>query len=138
MLKSLGNSSEILQEILTAGDFHSIAAGAIAEQFVGQELLASQSCYDEPRLYYWARDVKNSSAEVDYLINIGAQIFPIEVKAGKTGRLTSLHLVVKNYKIPFGIRVSQKKLELENGVLSVPFYAIPEIPRLVKSLGHLT
>lgn len=134
MIKALGSNTDILEEVLNAKDFHSIASGAIAEQFVGQELLAALPCYEEPKLYYWAREDSNSSAEVDYLINIGTRIFPIEVKAGKTGRLTSLNMAVEKYKLPFGIRISQKKLELENRVLSVPFYAIPEIPRLVKSL----
>ncbi len=134
MNKSFGNSPEILGEILSAKDFHSIAAGALAEQFVGQELLANLPFIEERKLYYWARDAKNSSAEIDYLINIGTQIFPIEVKAGKTGRLTSLHMIVQEYKMPFGIRISSKKLDFQNQVLSIPFYAIPEIPRLVKML----
>jgi len=133
MLKSFGASADIVEEVLSANDFHSIASGALAEQFVGQELIAMIDPYEEPNLYYWSRE-GNGSAEVDYLMQIGTKIFPIEVKAGKTGRLTSLNLAIEKYDLPFGIRISQRKLEFENKVLSVPFYAIPEIPRLVRGI----
>ena len=41
-------------------------AGAQAEQFVGQELLAYSDFYSNTSLYYWERDKKGSMAEVDY------------------------------------------------------------------------
>ena len=41
--------------------------GVLAEQFVGQELLASFPFYKEAKLYYWSREAKSSNAEVDYL-----------------------------------------------------------------------
>ncbi len=47
--------------------------------------------YKKPELYYWVRETKSSSAEIDYVISNGSDIIPIEVKAGKTGRLKSLH-----------------------------------------------
>ena len=67
--------------------------GALAEQFVGQELLAHSR---EP-LYYWARDAKSSSAEVDYLVQNNGEILPVEVKSGSAGRLKSLHLLLKTF-----------------------------------------
>ena len=133
--KLLGSDSEIINEILNSESFHSLAQGAITEQFVGQELLSLKPYYEEPKLYYWEREAKNSSAEIDYLIAYKGRIWPIEVKSGKTGRLKSLHLLLEEYKIPFGIRICQKKLEFDNNVLSVPFYAIAEIPRLIKQLS---
>lgn len=68
-------------------------SGKMAEQFVGQELLANS----QDQLYYWSRDARNSNAEVDYLIEKNTEIIPIEVKSGKSGRLKSLHLLLNAY-----------------------------------------
>jgi len=51
--------------------------GAIAEQFVGQELLAYMPNYDEAKLYFWNRDKKSSLAEVDFIITVGSNIIPV-------------------------------------------------------------
>lgn len=67
-------------------------SGALAEQFVGQELRTTQS----GGLYYWSRQEKNSSAEVDYLSVTDGVIHPVEVKSGPEGRLRSLHLLLKS------------------------------------------
>ena len=74
-------------------DLLSLHEGAMAEQFVGQELMASQ----RTELYYWAREAPNSKAEVDYLAVIDDAIVPIEVKAGPAGRLRSLHMLLQTY-----------------------------------------
>jgi len=71
-----------------------IFRGAMAEQFVGQEMAVAQS---EP-LHYWSRRAKSSSAEVDYLAVINNKIHPVEVKSGPAGRLKSLHLFLQTYK----------------------------------------
>jgi len=65
----------------------------MAEQFVGQEMLVSQ----QGALYYWNRQAKSSSAEVDYLAVIDGIIHPVEVKRGATGSLRSLHLFLALY-----------------------------------------
>lgn len=108
--------------------------GIIAEQFVGQELVAYQDPYDEPQLYYWSREEKNSSAEVDYVINVDSQIVPIEVKSGKTGSLKSLHIVMREKNLPVGVKISSQKLSMNQNILSIPLYMIAELSRLVKSL----
>ncbi len=130
MQKQLGLNEEIIQ----AEDFHSIAAGALAEQFVGQELLAYESNYEPRKLYYWEKDGKESSAEIDYLLAISGKVLPLEVKAGKRGKLKSLHSFMKQYKSPLGIRISQNELSFEDNILSIPCYAIGEIKRIVKNL----
>jgi len=111
-----------------------INAGAIAEQLVGQELLAYGDVYEDQELYFWERDKKTSIAEVDYVLQQGSQIIPIEVKAGKTGRLKSLQQFMEEKKAPFGIRISQNPLSFEKNILSIPLYMIFEIPRLLKEL----
>jgi len=67
--------------------------GTLAEQFVAQELLAWHSL----DLFYWARDARGSSAEVDFLVVRKGKIYPVEVKSGASGSLKSLHLMLKKY-----------------------------------------
>jgi hypothetical protein len=74
-------------------DLLAIYRGAMAEQFVGQEMLAAQN----GGLYYWERQAKSSSAEVDYLAVLNGKIHPVEVKSGATGSLRSLHLFLASY-----------------------------------------
>lgn len=73
-------------------------------------------------------------AEVDYVVNIGSDIFPIEVKSGKEGRLKSLRLFIEEKKSKFGIRISQDKLSYYDKILSVPLYMVEQLPRIVKNL----
>jgi len=108
--------------------------GAIAEQFVGQELLAYTPSFEEARLYFWCREKKSSMAEVDFIITVGSKIIPIEVKAGSTGQLKSLHLLMHEKDLKMGIRVSQQPLSFNGQILSVPIYMVSEISRLVKIL----
>jgi hypothetical protein len=79
---------ELQQENLLA-----MYRGKLAEQFVGQELLAWHSS----DLFYWSRDARGSNAEVDYLIVRDGEIYPVEVKSGRGGSLRSLHLMLKKY-----------------------------------------
>lgn len=118
-------------DLLFTQDLMLLDRGAIAEQFVGQELLAYQDPFDEPQLYYWSREDKNSAAEVDYVLNFDSTITGIEVKAGKTGTLRSLHLLMKEKELPTGVRISTLKLQMNDNILSVPFYLISQLKRLL-------
>jgi uncharacterized protein len=121
-------------ETLFNQDLLLINNGVFAEQFVGQELLAYSKAYLEAQLFYWERAKKNSSAEVDYVLNIGSRIVPLEVKSGKTGRLKSLQVFLDEKKLDVGLRVSQHKFSFERRILSIPLYMIHEIPRLIGAL----
>jgi uncharacterized protein len=75
-------------------DLLSIYRGAMAEQFVGQELISA----GHSDLHYWNRQAKSSTAEVDFLIEKHNEIIPIEVKSGVSGSLKSMHLLLNTYK----------------------------------------
>ncbi len=128
------NICGISDEILIENNLLNVYSGAVAEQFVGQELIAYQEYYKEPSIYYWEREAKGSTAEVDYIIQIGSKVFPIEVKAGKTGRLKSLHIYLEKYSIPFGIKVSQQQKLISKPVLSIPFYLIKNLEDYISYL----
>ena len=106
--------------------------GAIAEQFVGQEILAYGDPESSPQLFYWVREAKNAEAEVDFVIEHNHRVIPVEVKAGATGRLRSLRQFMLEKDTGLGIRISQQPLSFIDGVLSVPFYMCAEIPRLIR------
>ena len=82
-----------LDRELTEDDLLDIYRGAMAEQLVGQELLASLG----GELHYWSREARSSQAEVDYLVEIGGNIYGVEVKSGASGRLRSLHLLLAEH-----------------------------------------
>jgi len=54
--------------MLMETDFDVINKGAIAEQYVGLELLKASSCYRQEALFYWHREARSSNAEVDYVV----------------------------------------------------------------------
>lgn len=108
--------------------------GAMAEQFVCQELQAHGRVYEKKSTYYWQREKPGSSAEVDFVINIGSTIYPIEVKAGKTGRLKSLQVFLDEKQLKFGLRISQQQLAFQDRILSIPLYLVSEIPRLIEGI----
>ena len=74
-------------------DLLAMYRGALAAQFVAQEMIAAGG----HELYYWARDARGSSAEVDYLAIREGRILPVEVKSGAGGSLRSLHLMLATY-----------------------------------------
>lgn len=131
-LRDLGLNLSLLNNT----DLELINSGALAEQYVGQELLSLSPATEMAQLYFWARDRKSSQAEVDYLYQHGAHVLPVEVKAGATGSLKSLHIFKEAYQSKLGLRISSRSLSLDGGVLSVPFYLISELDRLLAVALH--
>lgn len=118
-----------LAEVLLGDDFQSINKGSIAELNVGLELIKSASCYQRQTLYYWQREAKSSNAEVDYLIQRGLSILPIEVKSGTKGSMQSLHLFMKSKKTEKGIRISQENFSVYDKIEVYPLYAVANITK---------
>lgn len=128
--------SNLDTELLLQKDLMLVNRGDLVEQYVGQELLALAQPYQAGELCYWERDARGSSAEVDYVINVGDKIIPIEVKSGKTGTLRSLHYFLEHISTgpPLGIKISLQPLNYRDNILSIPLYMVSEIERLVKEL----
>jgi hypothetical protein len=116
-----------LSEILLNNDFQSINKGNIAELNVGLELIKSVSCYQRLSLFYWQREAKNSNAEVDYLIQRGSIILPIEVKAGTKGTMQSLYLFMDSKNSEKGIRISQENFSFYDRIEVFPLYAVSNL-----------
>ena len=118
------------KDLFGTKNIDSVYQGRIAEHIVGQELLT----YDTSPLYklhFWSREKKQSSAEIDFLIQFENMIIPIEVKSGATGRLRSLHQFIDRTSHNYAVRIYSGKLEVNliktlNGknfiLLNLPFY----------------
>ena len=118
--------------LLNAEDITLINAGALAEQFVGQQLINLSPVMEPAELFFWARDKRGSQAEVDYLWQFHDAIIPIEVKSGSTGRLKSLKIFMETYKSKIGLRISSEPYQVHDHITSVPFYLLSEIDRLMR------
>ena len=81
-----------------------INAGPAAEQFIGQHLQFLLAERPNRELTYWLREGRSDNAEVDYVVELGGCIVPIEVKAGRAGTLKSLHQFVFEKRVSFAIR----------------------------------
>ncbi len=127
-------STQLNATTLMQDDLLLLNHGALAEQFAGQELIATQPFIHDPALYFWQRNQRNDAAEVDYIIQYQQHIVPIEIKAGKTGRLRSLHSFMNTHNSPIGIKISQEPLHLDGKILSLPLYMISALNRLIATL----
>ncbi len=135
-----------LDDFIDEKDFMLANKGAICEQFVGQHLLHSGKEYETPAAYCWMREARNSSAEVDYLVQSGTDIVPVEVKGGKTGSLKSLLFFLNEKHGDFAVRFNTDKPSLlvdaevadnlgrtcRYSLLSLPMYMVCQLKRLVR------
>jgi hypothetical protein len=131
MAQSLGLDLPTLQGVK---DLTLVNNGAVAEQFIGQHLLYQNLSYVKPELYYWNREKKSSSAEVDYLVSIGNVVIPVEVKAGASGSLKSLQVFVSEKRVPAAVRFNSMTPSLTE--LTVKINGRPGHPYLFLSLPH--
>jgi len=111
-------------DVMAANDLSHLYRGALAEQFIGQEMYAAGGAENQ-KMYYWARDKKNSSAEIDYLYVKDGNIFPIEVKSGPKGKLKSLHIFLEEHpNIETGCVMSPVAFERQRveNIVFIPIY----------------
>lgn len=122
--------------------------GTIAEQFIGQHLQASLNNTSNRELNYWLREGRSSNAELDYVIALNGQIIPIEVKAGATGSLKSLHQFMGEKQSPVAVRFDASlpsiqdinaKIQQKTGdnnikypLLSLPLYLVERLDSIVE------
>ena len=102
--------------------------GEMAEGFVGQELICYESPHEKAEVHFWKRKEKSSLAEVDYLIQRGENIIPIEVKSGAGGTLRSLWLFLESHpKSKQAIRFSSLNYSIVDQLDSRPLYAVASL-----------
>jgi predicted AAA+ superfamily ATPase len=111
-----------LSQLLVADDVEIVNRGGLAEVFVGLELVRSASPLTQPSLHYWHRESRGSSAELDYVIQHDNMVLPIEVKAGSSGKMRSMHMFLKERSLPRGIRMSLENVSAYGNIDTLPLY----------------
>ena len=103
-----------------------VHSGAIAEQFVAQHI-RDYKIQMPSSLYYWERNKPSSSAKLDFLLEAQGELYPIEVKAGKSGRLKSLQLFLQeSTDCKTGYKFSLDNFSETQNIRSIPLYAIEQ------------
>ncbi len=101
-----------------------INKGAIAEQLWGLEYLKNSSPFLTQNLYYWHRENPNAAAELDYVVQKGSEILPIEVKSSGKGSMQSLRQFLSEKNTPFGYRFSLENYSEYQRIKSYPLYGV--------------
>ena len=99
-----------------------INRGKLAEQFVAQELIASANARMKENLFFWQREKRSSSAEIDFVTSKEENIIGIEVKYGNSNRFKSLQVFLEEKKVSRVIKLSSENYSYKNGVTSLPIY----------------
>jgi hypothetical protein len=123
--------------------------GGLAEQFVGQQLRAAQTPLETPQLFYWQR-IGGRLGEIDYLVQHGNRVVPVEVKSGSAGSMKSLHqfMAEKRFDIAVRCNIYQPSVEdislkttlgqpVSYRLLSLPAYLTERLHEFIEqSLNH--
>jgi predicted AAA+ superfamily ATPase len=133
-----------LHELDSIQELDLVNKGGLAEQVVGQLFRTISPNYQEPVLYYWLSTEKHASAELDFVIQHGSKVVPVEVKAGSTGTLKSLHRFMHLKKLSLALRISSampmvstvrvndtQGTPISYELRSLPFYLISQVHRLL-------
>lgn len=91
--------------------------GGMTENYVNIQLNVKE--YTQ---YYWK--APKGAHEIDFIIMREGKIIPIEVKSADNTRSKSLDYYMKKYQPEYGIKISTKNFGFENGVKSIPLYAV--------------
>lgn len=135
--------SGVQQEMVLLKDLYPIHKGRLMEHLVIQEFLTSQT---DPlfKPNFWVREKANSNAEVDLVLAYGVDLVPVEVKAGKDGKLRSLHQFMDETKNTIAVRVHGGRFSIEKVktiarkefyLMNIPHYAAAQLPEYIQHLA---
>lgn len=129
-------------DLVGAEEVVTVNESVLVEPFVGQQLLCVVPIFDDPRLFYWAREARNANAEVDFVISRNQDILPVEVKGGKTGTLRSQFQFLLEERRRRAVRFHLGRPALEKialprdaaataELLSLPLYLVGQLDRFL-------
>lgn len=118
----LGCMTGLRQRTLLDGDDLFVEfKGALTEQYVCQQL----KTIEDLGIYYYTND--RGSCEIDFVVDTGEQIIPIEVKAETNLRAKSLKTYRERFEPELSVRTSMADYKKEDWLLNLPLYAIENI-----------
>lgn len=127
--------ANIQAQYFTVDDLNALYRGKLTEHIVAQEFMAMETTYIKKPVF-WVRELKQSSAEVDFLVPYRNKIIPVEVKSGKEGTLRSLHsfidisgcsLAVRLYRGPYTVSKTATPKGTPYTLVNVPYFHCSKI-----------
>lgn len=107
--------------LLDGNDLFDEFKGALTEQYVCQQL----KTIEDLSVYYYTND--RGSCEVDFVVDTGEQIIPLEVKAEVNLRAKSLKTYREKFLPDVSVRTSMADFKKEDWLINLPLYAIEKI-----------
>lgn len=107
--------------LLNGNELFTEFKGALTEQYVMQQLAVNQ----ELGIYYYTND--RNTCEVDFIVDNGDKIIPLEVKAEINLKAKSLKTYREKFTPEISIRSSMADYSEEIGLINLPLYAIDGI-----------
>lgn len=107
--------------LLDGNDLFAEFKGALTEQYVCQQLEA----IEDLDIYYYTND--RGSCEVDFVVDTGERIIPIEVKAEVNLKAKSLKTYCEKYNPEITVRTSMADYKEEDWLINLPLYAVGEV-----------
>ena len=121
----LGCMTGLRQRTLLEGnDLFVEFKGALTEQYVCQQL----KTMEDLDVYYYTND--RGSCEVNFIIDTGEQVVPVEVKAEVNLRAKSLKTYYEKFSPPISVRTSMADYKREEWLVNLPLYAIDQITQI--------
>ena len=121
----LGCMTGLRQRTLLDGDDLFVEfKGALTQQYVCQQL----KTIEDLGVYYYTND--RGSCEIDFVVDTGEQIVPIEVKAETNLRAKSLKTYRERFEPELSVRTSMADYKKEDWLLNLPLYAIEQINKI--------
>ena len=115
--------------LLDGNDLFVEFKGALTEQYVCQQL----KTIEDLGIYYYTND--RGSCEVDFVIDTGEQIIPVEVKAEVNLRAKSLKTYQEKFSPDISVRTSMADFKKEDWLINLPLYAIEKIDKTIDELS---
>jgi len=103
--------------------------GALTEQYVQQQLRSESSISP----YYWSAE--RGDAEIDFILQLGMNVIPLEVKAEENLKAKSLTAYREKFKPGISIRTSMSDYRRESWLINLPLYGIGQISAVVSQTG---
>ena len=125
----------IRDALFSTSDVMDMWRGRLGEQIVAQELIAYNHSI-LARRYFWSKDKKDGSAEVDFVVQHGSHVVPIEVKVGHNSKLKSLHSFMDLVGHDVAVRIWNQPLSVDRvetlggkefKLINLPFYYISQL-----------
>ncbi len=110
--------------LLNGNDLFVEFKGALTEQYVCQQLKTMENL----NIYYYTNE--RGSCEIDFVVDTGEQIIPVEVKAETNLRAKSLKTYHDKFSPAISVRTSMADFKKEDWLINVPLYAVTQIAHL--------